>query len=450
MDLVDLRLRLASIDRELLALVTRRQSLAAEISEAKRMAGLPTRDFEQERQVIERARAIAAELRASPSLARQMILLLIRSSLTIQEHGQVSAAESESSRRILVVGGAGKIGRWMSHFLHAQGFTVEVADPAGPVPGFACVTDWSEGAIDHDFIVVAAPLRISNEILLALATHRAPGVVFDIGSPKSPLRPGLRALAVAGAKVASIHPRFGPATELLSGRHVIFVDAGVPAEVARENPHLYFEIQSLNDYGAESLTALLYAVERLCSVVRAGDEADFAALGERGRGYLRWRYRGERRTAGILNRRPQTPTNIFAASIDMGLQEHIEAGSRMNQVILEEFRGPGNREIHLSCELTKPRHRAPPPQEQASDPAARGCDPTATGGASTATMSFSCRRPQCPGRASRVRRGPPRPPRAPFALPRPTQDTAHRRTFPTLGNGAFATPSHLGGEDCIE
>ncbi len=70
----------------------------------------------------------------------------------------------------------------------------------------------------------------------------------------------------------------------------------VAVEVARENPHLYFEIQSLNDYGTESLTALLHAVERLRSVVRAGDEAGFAALMERGRAYLRGRGQGERRT----------------------------------------------------------------------------------------------------------------------------------------------------------
>ena len=56
--------------------------------------------------------------------------------------------------------------------------------------------------------------------------------------------------------------------------------------MAVENPHLYFEIQSLNDYGTESLSALLYAVERLRSVVRAGDEAGFTTLMERGRDYL--------------------------------------------------------------------------------------------------------------------------------------------------------------------
>ena len=47
-----------------------------------------------------------------------------------------------------------------------------------------------------------------------------------------------------------------------------------------------FEIQHLNDYGTESLSALLYAVERLRSVVRAGDAEGFAALMERGKQYL--------------------------------------------------------------------------------------------------------------------------------------------------------------------
>ena len=37
----------------------------------------------------------------------------------------------------------------------------------------------------------------------------------------------------------------------------------VASRVAQESPDLYFEIQSLNDYGAESLEALSKAVERL-------------------------------------------------------------------------------------------------------------------------------------------------------------------------------------------
>jgi chorismate mutase/prephenate dehydrogenase len=60
----------------------------------------------------------------------------------------------------------------------------------------------------------------------------------------------------------------------------------VAKRVAGESPALYFEIQALNDYGGESLTALLFAVERLRATVRSGDAAGFTTMMERGRGYL--------------------------------------------------------------------------------------------------------------------------------------------------------------------
>ena len=61
-------------------------------------------------------------------------------------------------------------------------------------------------------------------------------MVFDIGSLKSPLRSGLLAVREAGVQVTSIHPMFGADTELLSGRHVVFVNVGSPGatKAARE------------------------------------------------------------------------------------------------------------------------------------------------------------------------------------------------------------------------
>ena len=365
MNLDELRRALADLDRQILGLVARRQALSSGIGEAKRRLGRPPRDFDQEREVLQRARAAAAETGLSPEVAEEIVLLLIRSSLTVQEQGHVAAARGGSGRRVLVIGGAGKMGRWMTRFLQAQGFSAEIADPAADtVPGVPHRVDWRESPLDHDLVVVAAPLRATNAILLELAGRRPPGVVFDIGSLKSPLRPGLRALAVAGVRVASIHPMFGPDTDLLSGRHVIVVDAGSPeataaarecfsstmailvdmtledhdrliafvlglshavniafftalagsgeaapelarlssttfdaqiaiaAAVAEENPHLYFEIQSLNDFGGASLAALAGAVDRLRAAVETGDEAAFVSLMARGRDYLRRRGRG--------------------------------------------------------------------------------------------------------------------------------------------------------------
>ncbi|HTJ46653.1 MAG TPA: prephenate dehydrogenase/arogenate dehydrogenase family protein [Kofleriaceae bacterium] len=360
----ELRASLGQIDREILALVAKRQAMAIEIGQTKRDAGLPTRDFRQERDVIERARRAAADQGLPPVLGERLMLALIDSSLTVQEKDLVASRGSGGGRRVLVIGGAGNMGRWFVRFLSAQGFSVEVADPSGPVEGCPHVRDWRDAApLEHELIVIAAPMPASNTILAEMAVAPPRGVVFDVGSLKSPLRDGLRALRDAGGRVCSVHPMFGPDTELLSGRHVIFVDLGVPeataaarelfastmatlvdmdleshdrliayelglshalniafftalaesgeaaprlatlssttfdsqlrvaGAVARENPDLYFEIQHLNDYGTESITALLYAVERLRSVVRAGDADGFRALMERGRAYLDQRQR---------------------------------------------------------------------------------------------------------------------------------------------------------------
>jgi chorismate mutase/prephenate dehydrogenase len=324
----------------------------------KRATGRPTRDYEREREVILDARATATELGISPDLAEELLRMLIRSSLTTQEQASVAARGSGSGRRVLVIGGGGKMGRWFVEFLLSQGFAVEVADPAGAPNGASAIADWRQSDLKHDYIVLATPLGVTDPILRDLALRRPAGVIFDIGSLKSPLRAGLLALRSHGCKVTSVHPMFGPDTELLSGRHVIFVDLGsaealerarelfgptmaeqvvmsldehdrliayvlglshalniafftalaesgeaaprlarlssttfdaqldVATSVAQESPDLYYEIQSLNDFGAESLEALAKAIERIRTAVLSQDHAGFVALMRRGRDYL--------------------------------------------------------------------------------------------------------------------------------------------------------------------
>ena len=354
MTLDTLRAELGQIDKDILELVAKRQAVALEIGKVKRERGIPTRDFRQEKDVVERARAAAVAHGLSPAMGEELILALIRGSLTVQEKDTVAASGEGSGRRALVIGGCGLMGRWFVRYLGAQGFTVDVADPVVNV-------DWRTLTLDHELIIIAAPMPATAEILETMAAKPPAGVVFDVGSLKSPLRKSLHALRAAGGRVCSVHPMFGPDTELLSGRHVIFVDVGAPdataaaralfeptmatlvemdleshdrliayvlglshalniafftalaesgeaaprlatlssttfdaqlgvaMKVAGENPDLYFEIQTLNDYGTESLAALLYAVERLRSVVRANDLEGFRALMMRGRSYLQER-----------------------------------------------------------------------------------------------------------------------------------------------------------------
>jgi chorismate mutase/prephenate dehydrogenase len=361
MTLDELRRHLDDLDEQLLQIVADRQRTSREIARVKRATGFPTRDYRREREVIVTARQQAAKFGVSPDLAETFMRLLIRSSLTTQEQASVVAHGAGSGQRALVIGGAGKMGAWFAAFLSSQGFDVEIADPRATGDAFKSIPDWQQSTLTHDFIVVAAPLGATNEILQQLAQRRPSGVVLDLGSLKSPLRAGLTALRNAGVAVTSIHPMFGPNTELLSGRHVIFIDLGnaealararalfaptmaeqvvmgldehdrliayvlglshalniafftalaesgeaaprlvqlssttfdaqfdIASNVAEESPELYYEIQRLNDFGAESLDALARAVDAVRSAVAEGDQARFTALMRRGHEYVQGR-----------------------------------------------------------------------------------------------------------------------------------------------------------------
>ena len=60
----------------------------------------------------------------------------------------------------------------------------------------------------------------------------------------------------------------------------------VASRVATDNPQLYFEIQSLNEYGGAPLDALRQAAGRIQALVETNDEEGFVALMEAGRAYL--------------------------------------------------------------------------------------------------------------------------------------------------------------------
>jgi chorismate mutase/prephenate dehydrogenase len=358
MTLEDLRKRLSDVDRELIGLIAARQKIVAEIGAHKIQNSVPTRDYEREREVLKGAHEQARALGLEPELAEQIMEILIRASLTHQEQRRVAAGTSGAGKRVLIIGGAGKMGAWFAHFLSSQGFAIEISDPSTAAVPFPRIADWGENALDHDLIIVATPMKVAGSVLNELAARRPHGVVIDIGSLKSPLRSGLERLVAAGCQVTSIHPMFGPDTRLLSGRHVVFCDVGVPeatsaaralfastmAEqiemsvddhdrlmayvlglshalnlafftalaasdelvprlqrmssttfdaqlrvatlVARDNPHLYYDIQTLNDFGAASLQALRAATERIERLVQTGDEAGFVELMAAGRHYL--------------------------------------------------------------------------------------------------------------------------------------------------------------------
>ncbi len=231
MSLENLRDTLSDVDRRIIELVAERQRIVSEIGRNKRTEGAATRDYAREKEVVDKGRAQANELGIDPDLAESILTTLIRSSLASQERDRVIAEGKGDGRSVLVIGGAGKMGGWFADFFASQGFDVTIAD-AMLEDGPGRFRNWTDAGVDYDVIVVATPLAVSGRILAQLAVLKPPGLVFDIGSLKTPLIDGLRELANAGCRVTSIHPMFGPDTRLLSGRHLIVCDAGSPEATA--------------------------------------------------------------------------------------------------------------------------------------------------------------------------------------------------------------------------
>ena len=67
--------------------------------------------------------------------------LLIRSSLTHQEQTRVAAQTSGAGKRVLIIGGAGKMGAWFAQFLSSQGSPSRWPIRA-PSPPFPRIDDW--------------------------------------------------------------------------------------------------------------------------------------------------------------------------------------------------------------------------------------------------------------------------------------------------------------------
>lgn len=283
MSLDEQRKRLSDIDQRLVELIAARQQVVSEIGQTKIDSGTGTRDYAREKDVLERGRAQAAKMDVDPDLVENILQMLIRTSLESQERDRVVAEGRGDGRRALVIGGRGKMGRWFAEFFTSQGFATNIADTTidqSDVDEYTTLfTNWTDAGVDFDVIVVAAPLAVSGRILAQLAVLKPRGLVFDIGSLKSPLLDGLKELRSAGCSVTSLHPMFGPDTRLLSGRHLIFCDVGDAAATQTAKELFAATMVEQIDMGLEDHDRLIAYVLGLSHALNI---AFFTALAESG------------------------------------------------------------------------------------------------------------------------------------------------------------------------
>ncbi len=234
-----LRQRIRILDSEMLKLAKERLDCAHGIAAAKLALDLPIKDYQVEKEVIDRNRTQATQLGLYEDLASELTTIMIRYAVQAQDEYHARQRGSVTTQKqIGIVGGLGKMGRWLGDFFGSFGHAITIYDQASSASDAhdTAARSLTELCQKCNVIVLATPITATGAYLEQLATLQPKALIFDICSLKSPIIDSLRHARQRGLRVTSIHPMFGPNTRLLAGRNILFCtdeDASLVAE-ARE------------------------------------------------------------------------------------------------------------------------------------------------------------------------------------------------------------------------
>lgn len=224
-DLDKLRGRIRRVDERILKLARERTDLAHKIGEWKLENGIPVRDFETEREVLAITEERCREFGLDPTLGREITRALIGGAVKIQEDLR-ERRYSGSRQKISIVGGRGKMGRWLSRYLHSRGHRVTIYDKAGGVKGFRNARSLETAVRGADIVVLSVPLHAAAGVYRKVRRLRPAGTVVDLFSLKTPVLDEIRLAMEEGISVTSMHPLFGPDVYLLSDRILLLCPCG--------------------------------------------------------------------------------------------------------------------------------------------------------------------------------------------------------------------------------
>lgn len=217
----DIRKRIEKIDYEILRMMASRTAAAVEMGQRKAGEGLPLRAPAVEEKVISRYVDRAKEFGMSAESASQIAMLLIRES--IEQQGRIP--RPSMIKRILIVGGNGKMGMWLARFFASRGHKIKICDLAEN-PQFPVEHDLVTGASESDVIIIATPISVTDSIIEKLINIQPKALIFDIASIKSPFIGTIKKASENGLRFCSIHPMFGPDANGIIDRNVIVCDCG--------------------------------------------------------------------------------------------------------------------------------------------------------------------------------------------------------------------------------
>ncbi len=213
------------IDSKMLELLAERMLLAQKIGDYKQKHKLPVKDFRVEKQIIEKSRQMASQLGLYPSLAEDVMTTIIKYSVLKQDELKRENGENPTGagQKALIVGGSGQMGQWFAQFYESLGFSIYLYDQLRAKDTHYPYIDYFETEVkDFDLILLATPMLVTQDILRLLSELKVKATVIEICSLKSPITQAVLNASASGLRIASIHPMFGPDTEILAGKNIVF------------------------------------------------------------------------------------------------------------------------------------------------------------------------------------------------------------------------------------
>ncbi|GJH42719.1 bifunctional chorismate mutase/prephenate dehydrogenase [Pasteurella canis] len=199
--LKELRAQIDQVDRELLQLLAQRLDLVKQVGEVKHKHGLPIYVPEREMDMLTARRLEAEALGVSADLIEDVLRRVMRESYTSENQFGFKKVNPQI-KKIVVVGGRGKLGSLFVRYFTLSGYYVEVLERE----------DW-QSAVDifkgADVVIVSVPIANTVETIKRLTPFLTENMLLaDLTSVKR--APLAAMLDCHKGAVLGLHPMFGP------------------------------------------------------------------------------------------------------------------------------------------------------------------------------------------------------------------------------------------------
>ncbi|MDB4976174.1 MAG: Prephenate dehydrogenase, partial [Myxococcaceae bacterium] len=212
-DVGTLREQIDELDRSLLELLGQRMTVVSQLASTKHEQGLPVRDGERERELLDSRAVWARQQQLPDELVRPLFGVIMRASRERQVAQMAALTAPDEHKTIAVIGAHGGMGKRMCALFEGLGHRVLAVDRTTSLTA-------EQAAQRADVTLIAVPITATEQVLREVGPHvPAHGLLMDISSLKQ--RPLETMLACTAASVLGTHPMFGPLVRTLHGQRVV-------------------------------------------------------------------------------------------------------------------------------------------------------------------------------------------------------------------------------------